>query len=166
MTMPLFSNPAGFWALLGVPAIVAVHFLQQRSRTFVTASADARVFTLVQGTEPSLADIHGWNWLEGQGFTDADLAASAAKVVLGRIASARLFGEGVDPTGRKVTIHDREFEVVGMMRAVDAEPRRRISSSMIGTIVSGNFAGLDVSRDIARLGSRMCASPPTRASRS
>ena len=92
-----------------------------RSRTFVTASADARVFTLVQGTEPSLADIHGWTWLEGQGFTDADVAASAAKVVLGRIASARLFGEGVDPTGRKVTIHDREFEVVGMMRAVDAD---------------------------------------------
>ena len=92
-----------------------------RSRTFVTASADARLFTLVQGTEPSLADIHGWTWLEGQGFTDADLAASTAKVVLGRIASARLFGEGVDPTGRKVTIHDREFEVVGMMRAVDAD---------------------------------------------
>ena len=46
-----------------------------RSRTFVTASADARVFTLVHGTEPSLADIHGWTWLEGQGFTDADVAA-------------------------------------------------------------------------------------------
>ena len=79
------------------------------------------MFTLVQGTEPSLADIHGWTWLEGQGFTDADVTASAAKVVLGRIASARLFGEGVDPTGRKVTIHDRQFEVVGLMRAVDAD---------------------------------------------
>ncbi|MGE0360792.1 MAG: ABC transporter permease [Vicinamibacterales bacterium] len=92
-----------------------------RSRTFVTASPEARVFTLVQGTEASLAEIHGWTWLEGQGFTAADVEAGAAKVVLGRIASARLFGEGVDPTGRRVTIHDRPFEVVGMMRAVDAD---------------------------------------------
>jgi hypothetical protein len=38
MTMPIFSNPAGFWALLGVPAVVAVHFLQQRSRTHVTST--------------------------------------------------------------------------------------------------------------------------------
>jgi ABC-type antimicrobial peptide transport system permease subunit len=92
-----------------------------RSRTFIIASPDAKLFTLVQGSEPSLADIHGWTWLQGEGFTDADVAAGAAKVVLGRIASARLFGEGVDPTGRTVTIHDREFEVVGMMRAVDAD---------------------------------------------
>jgi hypothetical protein len=38
MTMPIFTNPAGFWALLGVPAVVAVHFLQQRSRTHITST--------------------------------------------------------------------------------------------------------------------------------
>ncbi len=27
-----FSNPAAFWALLGVPAVVAIHFLQRRSQ--------------------------------------------------------------------------------------------------------------------------------------
>ena len=27
-----FSNPAGLWALLGVPAVIAIHFLQRRSR--------------------------------------------------------------------------------------------------------------------------------------
>ncbi len=27
-----FANPAGFWALLGLPAIVAIHFLQRRSK--------------------------------------------------------------------------------------------------------------------------------------
>lgn len=27
-----FANPAGFWALLGLPAVVAIHFLQRRSR--------------------------------------------------------------------------------------------------------------------------------------
>ena len=36
--MPLFSNPAGLWALLGVPAILAIHFLQQRSKVVVTST--------------------------------------------------------------------------------------------------------------------------------
>jgi hypothetical protein len=45
-------------------------------------------------------------------------------------------------------------------------PSARISSSMRGTIVSGNFAGLVVSRDMAWLGSRMCASAPICVSRS
>src|SRR4051812_17859549 len=36
--LPLFSNPAGLWALLGVPAILAIHFLQQRSRVVVTST--------------------------------------------------------------------------------------------------------------------------------
>jgi hypothetical protein len=45
-------------------------------------------------------------------------------------------------------------------------PSARISESMIGTIVSGNFAGFDVSRDIDMLGRRMCASPPVLESRS
>ena len=56
--------------------------------------------------------------------------------------------------------------IFALIRAAGAEPSRRISASMIGTIVSGNFAGLPVSRDIALLGRRMCASPPTFASRS
>ena len=92
-----------------------------RSRTFVAVSPEQRVFTLVQGTEPSLADIHGWTWMEGEGFTDDDVQAGAARVVFGRVAAARLFGPGVDPTGRTVTIHDRAFEVVGLMRAVDTD---------------------------------------------
>jgi len=92
-----------------------------RSRTFVTLSPQARVFALVQGTEASLADIHGWTWVDGEGFTEADVQAGAAKAVFGRLAAARLFGEGVDPTGTLVTIHDRPFEVVAVMRAVDPD---------------------------------------------
>jgi hypothetical protein len=33
-----FGNPAGFWALLGVPAIVAIHFLQRRSRVLMVTT--------------------------------------------------------------------------------------------------------------------------------
>ncbi len=90
-----------------------------RSRTFVVAAPEAKLFTLVQGTEPSLADIHGWTWVDGEGFTDADVAAGAAKAVFGQVAAARLFGEGVDPTGKTVTIHDTAFDVVGLMRTTD-----------------------------------------------
>jgi len=35
---PTFGNPAAFWALLGVPALVAIHCLQQRSRTLVIST--------------------------------------------------------------------------------------------------------------------------------
>ena len=40
-----------------------------RSRTFITASPESRVFTLVHGTEESLGDIHGWTWLDECGVT-------------------------------------------------------------------------------------------------
>src|SRR4051812_12621103 len=36
--MPTFANPAGFWVLFGIPAILAIHFLQQRSRRLVTST--------------------------------------------------------------------------------------------------------------------------------
>jgi hypothetical protein len=34
----LLANPAGLWALLGLPAILAIHFLQQKARTFTTST--------------------------------------------------------------------------------------------------------------------------------
>jgi len=34
----LFANPAGFWALLGIPAILAIHFLQRESRRVTTST--------------------------------------------------------------------------------------------------------------------------------
>lgn len=33
-----FANPAGFWALLGVPAVLAIHLLQRESRQVVTST--------------------------------------------------------------------------------------------------------------------------------
>ncbi len=34
----LFTNPAGFWALLGIPAILLIHFLQRKSRRVTTST--------------------------------------------------------------------------------------------------------------------------------
>src|SRR5262245_5814046 len=92
-----------------------------RSRTWVEASADARVFAPVLGTQASAADIHGWTFLAGSIFTAADDSAGSEKVVLGRVVSAKLFGDGVDPVGKRVTILGKPFSVVGWMRAVDAD---------------------------------------------
>lgn len=36
--LPVFSNMAGFWTLLGVPLLVAIHCLQQRSRSEVVST--------------------------------------------------------------------------------------------------------------------------------
>ena len=112
-----------------------------RSRTFITASADARVFTVVHGAEESLAEIHAWTWLSGKGFTTADVSSAAPVVVMGRVAAARLFGEGVDPVGKRVQIHDRQFTVAGMMRAVDADQDEAayVPVTTLGQVTSRTF---------------------------
>jgi putative ABC transport system permease protein len=91
-----------------------------RSRTWVVAAGE-RLFALVVGTEPALAETYGWTYLSGRGFSDADVEQVGAVVTFGRLASAQLFGEGVDPVGREVQIHGRSFRVVGLMRAVDRD---------------------------------------------
>ena len=35
---PVLGNPAGLWALVGVPLVLAIHFLQQRSRRVVVST--------------------------------------------------------------------------------------------------------------------------------
>lgn len=34
----LFANPAGFWALLGIPTVLLIHFLQRKSRRVTTST--------------------------------------------------------------------------------------------------------------------------------
>jgi putative ABC transport system permease protein len=94
---------------------------ERRSRTWVEASREARAFALVLGTEPAAAEIHGWTFLSGTVFSEADVREGNAVAVLGRVVSARIFGEGVDPEGRRVSIHGRPFVVVGWMRAPDPD---------------------------------------------
>ncbi len=56
--MPLFSNPAGFWALLGLPAIVAIHFLQQRAKVARTST-----WFLIEKLAPDSARGRTWDRL-------------------------------------------------------------------------------------------------------
>ena len=62
-----------------------------RSRMWVATPTNTRVFAVVLGTEPAVATIHGWTFMSGEPFSDADVAAASDKVVLGRLLSAQQF---------------------------------------------------------------------------
>ena len=85
-----------------------------RNRAFVKSS-HRQFFTQIRGTDPALADIHGWEWLGGSFGPAADAA------VMGRAAARELFGEGFDPVGERITIGDRAFSVTGYFRTLDAD---------------------------------------------
>jgi putative ABC transport system permease protein len=85
-----------------------------RNRAFVKSS-HRQFFTQVRGTDPSLADIHGWEWLGGSFGSAADAA------VMGRAAARELFGEGFDAVGEHITIGDRTFAVTGYFRTSDPD---------------------------------------------
>ncbi len=116
-----------------------------RSRTWVEASPEARVFVAVLGTERGIADIHGWTFLRGKSFTAEDVTTGEGNVVLGRVLSAKLFGDGVDPVGRHVTIHGRPFEIVGWMRAVD---RDQDEGAFVPVTTLGALTGRDYLQQI------------------
>jgi putative ABC transport system permease protein len=112
-----------------------------RSRTWVEAAPDLRSFTVVLGTESGAADMHGWTFLRGEMFSAADVSAAAATAVLGRVSSAKLFGDGVNPVGRSVVIHERTFTVVGWMRAVDRDHDEGVfvPVSTLGALTKRNY---------------------------
>jgi ABC-type antimicrobial peptide transport system permease subunit len=85
-----------------------------RNRAFVKSS-HRQFFTQVRGAEPSLAEIHGWEWLGGSFGAVADAA------VMGRAAARELFGEGFDAVGEPITIGDRAFTVTGYFRTNDPD---------------------------------------------
>jgi putative ABC transport system permease protein len=85
-----------------------------RDRAWVKA-AHRQFFGQVRGTDPDLAHVHGWTFLEGEFPAEGDVA------VLGRTAAAELFGEGFEAEGERVTIGDRDFTVAGVVRTTNAD---------------------------------------------
>jgi putative ABC transport system permease protein len=94
-----------------------------RTRAWVQAP-HRRFFGQVRGTEPTLADVHGWVFLEG-GFPARDDVA-----VLGKTAAVELFGEGFDAEGETVTIGDRTFTVAGVARTNDTDQDETVFVSL------------------------------------
>jgi hypothetical protein len=56
--MPIFGNPAGLWALLGGPTILAIHFLQQRAHVARTST-----WFLIEKLAPDSARGRTWDRL-------------------------------------------------------------------------------------------------------
>src|SRR5829696_451317 len=85
-----------------------------RNRAFVKSS-HRQFFTKVRGSEATLADIHGWEWISGSFGNSPDAA------VMGRAAARELFGEGFDAVGEHIAIGDRGFTVTGYFRTNDPD---------------------------------------------
>ncbi|MGE0463082.1 MAG: ABC transporter permease [Vicinamibacterales bacterium] len=94
-----------------------------RTRTWVKAP-HRQFFGQVRGTDPALADVHGWTFVEGRFDDGHDVA------VLGRTAAAELFGEGFSAEGERVTIGDRTFAVSGVARTNDADQDETVFVSL------------------------------------
>ena len=109
-------------AIQGIPGVEVVA-PGVRTRAWVKAP-HRQFFGQVRGTDPALADVHGWTFVEGE-FADGDDAA-----VLGRTAAAELFGEGFDAEGERVTIGDRAFTVSGVVRTNDADQDETVFVSL------------------------------------
>ena len=94
-----------------------------RTRAWVKAP-HRQFFGQVRGTDPALADVHGWTFLEGEFPVRDDIA------VLGKTAAAELFGEGFDAEGERVTIGDRAFTVAGVARTNDSDQDETVFISL------------------------------------
>jgi ABC-type antimicrobial peptide transport system permease subunit len=56
----------------------------------------------------------------GKYFSPSDVSSANAVAVLGKAASARLFGDDVNPAGKDITVHNQTFRVVGVSATDDA----------------------------------------------
>jgi putative ABC transport system permease protein len=84
------------------------------------AAGDRRWFTRLHGAETDLPRIRrSWTWKYGRFFSEGEFEDGAQVVVLGTVASERLFGANADPRGREVRIWNQPFEVVGVVASTN-----------------------------------------------
>ena len=77
---------------------------------------DKRWFTRMHGTDLQLLDIkRTWTLRSGRFFTADEQDDRAMVLVLGSVVAEKLFGEGVNPVGKQVTLWNQSFEVVGVV---------------------------------------------------
>ncbi|MFZ4381159.1 MAG: ABC transporter permease, partial [Sandarakinorhabdus sp.] len=87
------------------------------ARVFVADSPEKRQwFTRLHGTEADLPQVRaGWVINRGRFLNANDVEQGAQVMVLGRVVADRLFGEGVEPTGKAVTLWNQRFQVIGVV---------------------------------------------------
>lgn len=111
----LLANPAGLWALLGVPAILLVHFLQRESRRFPAStlfllehlereSVRGRRFDRLRQSVPLWLQLLGvvlLAWLLSEPRWTSDRSVQRIVLVLDDSASMDAFREGLAEALRK-----------------------------------------------------------------
>lgn len=107
------DDAAAIAQLDGVQYVVSgVH---ENARLQVEGS-DTEWFTRMHATEADLPQIRtGWTMAEGRFLEKRDVDDNRRVVVLGRVASDRLFGDEADPVGETVVLWNQQFEVVGVV---------------------------------------------------
>jgi len=78
--------------------------------------------TSVTGTSPVYFSIRSWPTAQGSLFSDSDVEGANKVIVLGATVADKLFGPGVDPTGRTVRVKNIPFVVVGVLAKKGQSP--------------------------------------------
>jgi putative ABC transport system permease protein len=88
----------------GIHENVRVHFEKKRW------------FTRMHGTDVMMPSIkRAWTFSAGRFFTEREQDRAEQILVLGQVVVDRLFGAGVNPVGKTVTLWNQPFEVVGVV---------------------------------------------------
>jgi putative ABC transport system permease protein len=99
--------------------------VHENARISLADNESKQWLTRLHGTEAELPEIRrGWIFPEGKFLTKAQADAGEQVMVLGRVVADRLFGEGVNPVGKKVLLWKQPFEIVGVVgsRSWAAQP--------------------------------------------
>ena len=105
-------------ALATIPGVqYVVSGVHENVRIFVKDSPDQKQwFTRMHGTEADLPEIRsGWTIPHGRFLNQGEVSRSEQVMVLGRVVSDHLFGEGVNPVGRIVLLWHQPFKVIGVI---------------------------------------------------
>ena len=99
-------------ALPGVQHVVSgVH---ENAHVYLCCDKTKSWFTRLHGTEWALPEIRsGWTITHGRFLDAADADKAARVMVVGRIVADRLFGADANPVGRKLTLWNQPFTVIG-----------------------------------------------------
>jgi putative ABC transport system permease protein len=103
----------------GIHENVRVHFDPSTSSGSPRAESRGekkRWFTRMHGTDVMMPSIkRAWTFSAGRFFTEREQDRAEQVLVLGQVVVDRLFGAGVNPVGKSVTLWNQPFEVVGVV---------------------------------------------------